>query len=100
MTFETDAPMVPLLVHKIEEIVRFEVYSSCNNGKIKYHSLIKLDFFYENIYRPDVEVGYGIIKELRMMPFISSKERVVFLPHLVSIWLKRAPFAIFVCTLY
>ena len=27
--------------------------------------LIKLDFFYENIYRPDVEVGYGTAEEFR-----------------------------------
>ena len=29
--------------------------------------LIKFDFFYNNIYRPDVEVGYGIAEESRKL---------------------------------
>ena len=63
--------MVPLLVDELEEIVRF-YYSRFilpatmekANSTLK---LIKFDFFYDNIYRPDVEVGYGIAEELRKL---------------------------------
>lgn len=61
--------------------------------------LIKLDFFYYNIYQPDVEVGYGIIEELRKLKNKGKikddgihkfkKDCRFFLPHFVSIWLKR-----------
>ena len=63
--------MVPLLVDELEEIVRF-YYSRFilpatmekANSTLK---LIKFDFFYDNIYRPDVEVGYGIAEESRKL---------------------------------
>ena len=29
--------------------------------------LIKLNFFYENIYQPDIEVGYGMAEEFRKL---------------------------------
>ena len=63
--------MVPLLVVKLEEIVRFycsrfvlPVTMEKANSTLK---LIKFDFFYENIYWPDVEVRYGIAEELRKL---------------------------------
>ena len=95
--------MILLLVYKFEEIVRFYCWRFIlpmmmekANSTLK---LIKLDFFYYNIYQPDVEVGYGIIEELRKL---KNKGKVkddgihkfkrdcrFFLPHFVSIWLKR-----------
>lgn len=61
MTFQTDAPMVPLLIDKHEEIVgfycsRFILPATMEkaNSTLK---LIKVDFFYEKSYRSDVEVG-------------------------------------------
>ena len=63
--------MVPLLVVKLEEIVRFyylkvilPVTMKKANSTLK---LIKFEFFYENIYWPDVEVGYGVAEELRKL---------------------------------
>ena len=72
MTFQTDAPMVPLLIDKHEEIVgfycsRFILPATMEkaNSTLK---LIKLYFFFnESIYRPDVEVGYCIAEELRKL---------------------------------
>ena len=53
--------MVPLLVDKLEEIVRFycsrfilPAMMEKANSTLK---LIKVDFFYSKIYRPDVEAG-------------------------------------------
>ena len=53
--------MVPLLVDKLEEIVRFycsrfilPATMEKANSTLK---LIKVDFFYEKSYRSDVEVG-------------------------------------------
>ena len=71
VTLQTHAPMVPLHVVKLEEIVRFycsrfvlPVTMKKANSALK---LIKFDFFYENIYWPDVEVRYGIAEELRKL---------------------------------
>ena len=71
MTFQTDAPMVLLLVDKLEEIVRFYCLRFILPATMeKVNSplrLIKLNFFYENIYQPDIEVGYGMAEEFRKL---------------------------------
>ena len=104
VTFQTDAPMVPLLVDKLEKVVRFYcsrfILPATMEKVNSTPKLIKLGFFYDNVYWPDVEVGYGIAEELRKL---KSKDKIkddvihklkesaeVFLSHFVSIWLRRA----------
>ena len=77
MTFQTEAPMVPLLVDKIEKVVRFYcsrfILPATMEKANSTSKLIKLGFFYDNVYWPDVEVGYGIAEELRKL---KSKDKI------------------------
>ena len=77
MTFQTDALMVPLLVDKLEKVFRFYcsrfILPATMEKVNSTPKLIKLGFFYDNVYWPDVEVGYGIAEELRKL---KSKDKI------------------------